>query len=234
MRPSANSFAAAWVSRERETRTRVNSTTRLSSSPAGSTSSRNRVRSARSVSINSPENSRYLAVAGPTRAVNRLVEDAEYTRPSFAGVTPNSDPSSANRRSQAAASCAPPPTQCPRIAASTGFGKAASVSSASTDSRCASSGEPLSVEMSAPEQNVPPAPVSTRTRTSGSAARVASSGGSARHMPTVMALSLAGWLMTTVAIPSAELWVSCGSMRRIVSAGAERPDVDGTKPVQPE
>ena len=45
------------------------------------------------------------------RSRSRRVEDAGYTMPSFAGVTPNSDPSSANRRSQAAASCAPPPTQ---------------------------------------------------------------------------------------------------------------------------
>ncbi|MEH0417031.1 hypothetical protein [Streptomyces sp. B21-083] len=76
--------------------------------------------------------------------------------------------------------------------------------------------------------------MSTRTRTSGSAARPASSGGSALHMPAVMALRLAGWRMTTVAIPSTALWVSSGSMGRIVSAGSRRPDDGGSKPVQPE
>ena len=57
--------------------------------------------------------------------------------------------------------------------------------------------------MSAPAQNVPPSPVSTRARTAGSAASRSSSGGSARHIPAVMALRLAGWWTTTVATPSA-------------------------------
>lgn len=113
VRPAANSFAAACVSRERDTSTRVNSATRLPSPPSGSTSSTRPVRSARAASINSPPNSRYFAVAGPVRATSRRVAEAGYTTPSLAGVTPNSAVSSANRRSHAAANCAPPPTQCP-------------------------------------------------------------------------------------------------------------------------
>ena len=75
--PFANSFAAACVSCERRRQTiRVNSATRLPSSPSGSTSSTRPVRSARSASINSPENSRYLAAAGPTSDTSRRVEDA--------------------------------------------------------------------------------------------------------------------------------------------------------------
>lgn len=78
--------------------------------------------------------------------------------------------------------------------------------------------------MSAPAQNVPPAPVSTSTRTAGSASSRASSGGSERHMPSVMAFRLAAWSMTTVAMPSVTECVSCGSvwdMRRMLSAGLE-------------
>ena len=137
--------------------------------------------------------------------------------PSFAGVIPNDAPSSANRRSQAAASWLPPPTQWPRTAASVGFGKAASASSAATARSLGSAPGSRSEEMSAPALNVSPAPVSTSTRTSGSAARRASSGGSARHMAEVSALRLAGLLMTTVATPSARLCSSCGCMRRMLS-----------------
>lgn len=145
--------------------------------------------------------------------------------PSFAGVTPYDDPSSANRRSQAAASWLPPPTQNPRIAASVGFGKAASASSAATASACGSS-FPVSEEMSAPAQKVGPAPVRTRTRTAGSAARSASSSGRARHIAAVMAFRLAGWEMTTVATPSATVCrraaSRAASMRRMLSRAVDR------------
>ncbi len=154
--------------------------------------------------------------------------------PSLAGVTPNRLPSSANRRSQAAASWAPPPTQYPRTAASVGRGKAASASSASTERRCGPSppsAEASSEEMSAPAQKVSPAPVSTRARTDGSAASFARSGGSARHIAGVMALRLAGWSMTTVATPSATVWLSCGSMARMLSApGVAHAGALGSEP----
>ncbi|ARX87811.1 hypothetical protein SMD44_07293 [Streptomyces alboflavus] len=142
--------------------------------------------------------------------------------PSFAGVTANTASSSANRRSHAAASWQPPPTQYPATAASVGLGKAASASSARTASSWARAGSSRSDEMSAPAQNVSPAPVRTSARTAGSPASPVSSGGSARHMSAVMALRLAWWSMTTVATPSATACLSCGSMRRMLSAPTER------------
>lgn len=74
--------------------------------------------------------------------------------------------------------------------------------------------------MSAPAQKVSPAPVSTRARTAGSAASRSNSAGSACHIAAVIALRLAGWLITTVATPSATVCFSCGSsrsMRRMLS-----------------
>ncbi|SCE04424.1 hypothetical protein GA0115239_11736 [Streptomyces sp. BpilaLS-43] len=87
--------------------------------------------------------------------------------------------------------------------------------------------------MSAPAQKVSPAPVRTSTRTAGSAASDSSSPGSASHMSAVIALRLAGLLMTTVATPSATPCSSRGPaaaahgacslspMRRMLSPGAE-------------
>lgn len=171
------------------------------------------MRSARAVSISSPENSRCFAVAGPVSATRRRVDDAAYTMPSLAGVTPKDAPSSANRRSQAAANWLPPPTQYPRITASVGRGNAASASSAATASACGSPSGSRSEEMSAPAQKVSPAPVSTSTRTPGSAASRSSSPGSSPHIAAVIALRLAGLLITTVATPSATVCSSPGSVR---------------------
>src|SRR5690606_38351184 len=143
--------------------------------------------------------------------------------PSFAGVTPNRAPSSANLRSQAAASWAPPPTQRPRTTASGGLGHAARASSAGTASRSGSAADSRSVEMSAPAQNVEPSPVSTSTRTSGWAASVSSMGGRDAHIAGVMALRFSGWRMTTVATESVTPCSSCGSMARMLSALAGAP-----------
>lgn len=78
--------------------------------------------------------------------------------------------------------------------------------------------------MSAPAQKVSPAPVSTSTRTVGSAASRSSRTGSSPHIAAVMALRLAGLPMTTVATPSTTVCSSPGSvrsMRRMLSVRFE-------------
>jgi hypothetical protein len=118
--------------------------------------------------------------------------------PTLAGVTPKTAVGSANRRSHEAAISTPPPMQWPRIIATVGFGNSRSAACAARLSRRTSAiGSPGSAplsrsEMSAPEQKLGPAPVTTRARTAGSSARPARTPGSAAHIAAVMALRFSG------------------------------------------
>src|SRR5688572_24138651 len=125
--------------------------------------------------------------------------------PTFAGGRPKTPVGSVKRRWHAAAISTPPPTQWPRIIATVGFGKARRAAWAARLSRRRSamgsrgSAPPSSSEMSAPAQKLGPAPVTTRTRTSGSPAGDSSTPGSAAHIPAVIALRLSGRSMVRTA-----------------------------------
>src|SRR5687767_13874022 len=125
--------------------------------------------------------------------------------PTLAGVTPKTPVGSVKRRSHEAAISTPPPTQCPRIIATVGFGKVRSAACAARlcrrRSAMGSSGSlpPSSSEMSAPAQKLGPAPVTTRTRTPASPASSSSRPGSAAHIPAVTALRLSARSMVRTA-----------------------------------
>ena len=112
---------------------------------------------------------------------------------------PKLAPSSAMRRSQAAASPKPPPRQNPRIIASVGRGalrsasKAAAFDASYARAEAASLRRVANSEMSAPAMNVSsPAPRNTMTRTRGSAASLSTALGMACHMSSVIAFLRAG------------------------------------------
>ena len=181
----------------------MNSATRLSSSPAGSTSSTRPVRSARSASISSPEKSRYLAAAGPTSddqppGGRGRIDDAELRRRHPEQRALLREPQIAGGGELAAAAHAVAADGGQRRLRERGerlLGRTASACGPRPglpqrgDVGARAERRALAGQHQRPYRRVGGQP--------------ASSSGSARHIPAVIALRLAGLLMTTVATPSA-------------------------------
>ncbi len=186
------------------------SATRSSSSPAGSTSSTSPVRRARSVPISSPEKSRCFAAAGPDQrdqppGGGGRVDDAELGRGDAEERALLGEPQIAGGRELAAAAHAEAAHRGERR-----LGEGGERLLGRHGERLRRPRRSRQREMSAPAQKVSPGAGQHQHPYRRVGGQLLQQLRQARHIPAVMALRLAGWLITTVATPSATVCRSCG------------------------